>query len=219
MEDELDFFGLGDDAAAAFVLATQTPLSLVELCHTAVVAGCPAVFAALMQAETTPGGSGSGDGLLLPEELAVEVVATMTARRLWSNELLAFALRRVYDREVVLSTQPRLTRVAELLGDARLTANLRRVHLTSMTLGGSTLLTLHGLPLLGELRLEKVLAGGLSVADCPLLRHIDVQSLNARKRSVEIRGCTALESLELHGDLVRPQSPNAIACGRDGVSN
>jgi hypothetical protein len=207
MEDDDFLFGLGDDDAA-FVEATQTPLTLVELCHLAVVADGASVFAALMR-RLPRRDDDEDNGPLLPVELAAEVVAAVSARRQWNDELLEFALRRVYSDDVVLSGQPRLTRVSELLGDVRLTANLRRLHLSSLGLSATRSLELHGRPLLEELHLEKVTGAGLSLAECPRLRHVDIQ---ASLMSFSIDRCTALEALELQGDLVHATPSLALTC-------
>lgn len=135
----------GDLDTDALVFATRTPSPLAELCSRTIVDQADAVFASVMA--DGGGGGGGGEGLLLPEELADEVMATLSARRLWTNELLAFALRRLCRGVVELSGQPyRLTRLGAMLGWPHGPTNLRRVSLHRVSLAFQ--FELRGQPLL-----------------------------------------------------------------------
>ena len=181
----------GDLDTDALVFATRTPSPLAELCSRTIVDQADAVFASVM----ADGGDGDGEGLLLPEELADEVMVTLSARRLWTNELLAFALRRLCRGAVELSGQPyRLTQLGAMLGWPHGPTNLRRVSLQRMSLAFQ--FELRGQPLLEELELVDTAVTRLVLADCPRLRRLQVQSRGLGSLCIDDR-CAAIEAFDV----------------------
>lgn len=195
-----DFLSLLDDLdAAAFVCATQTPLTLAELCHQTIIDQCAAVFSAIMRGEQQRASREEEEeeqdaGLLLPAELADEVAATMSARRLWTNELFEFALRRVGMSVVELSGQPRLTRAGPLLNSPRYLSNLRRLNVASVTLG-SSLLELRARPLLEEVVLKSTDLHAVTLADCPNLHLVELATTDLQ--SLRVERCPSVETFSL----------------------
>ncbi|ELR11662.1 uncharacterized protein ACA1_260260 [Acanthamoeba castellanii str. Neff] len=176
--NEVDLLALLDNDldTAAFVSATQTPSPLSELCSRTIFDQAAAVFVSVVA-----DGDDDGAGLLLPEELA--------------DELLAFALRRLCRGVVELSGQPyRLTRLGAMLGWPHGPTNLRRVSLHRMSLAFQ--FELRGQPLLEELELVDTAVTRLVLADCPRLRRLQVQSRGLESLCIDDR-CTAIEAFDV----------------------